>query len=198
MEDFVGRPCSSNAQKCCLLHFSFPCFRAYLVANVSLVAFVIVVACGKEFTLIATKPYIGPSREELERRQEIHAEQAQSIKRQSKNVKKDQEQQLERIRRGKISAIVSFLNSTYPKCSICTIGTTCPGFQRDSINPVMCKHCMHERRKHDDLHKESDRRGTIPHLRYLEEVVGKLAVTVDFSEVPDIALEEALEAELES
>ncbi|GAB9464372.1 hypothetical protein Gpo141_00001803 [Globisporangium polare] len=155
------------------------------------------IACGKEFTLIATKPYIGPSREELERRQEVQAEQAQSIKRQSKNVKNDQAEQLERIRRGKISAIAKFLNATYPKCTICTIGTVCPGFQRDSINPAMCKHCMHERRKHDVLHKENDRRGTKGHLAYLLEVIGKLGVMVDFGQVPDIKLEESLEEELD-
>lgn len=147
--------------------------------------------------MIATKPYIGPSREELERRQEVQAEQAQSIKRQSKNVKNDQAEQLERIRRGKISAIAKFLNATYPKCTICTIGTVCPGFQRDSINPAMCKHCMHERRKHDVLHKENDRRGTKGHLAYLLEVIGKLGVMVDFGQVPDIKLEESLEEELD-
>lgn len=155
------------------------------------------VACGKEFTLIATKPYIGPSRKELERRQEVQAEQAQSIKRQSKNVKNDQVQQLERIRRGKISAIVKFLNATFPKCTICTIGTVCPGFQRDNINPAMCKHCMHERRKHDVLHKENNRRGTKAHLEYLLEVIDKLVVTIDFTQVPDIELEESLEEELD-
>lgn len=157
----------------------------------------VTVACGKEFTLIATKPYIGPTREELERRQEVQTEQAQSMKRQSKNVKQDQEQQLERIRRGKISAIAKSLNAAYPKCTICLIGTVCPGFQRDSINPAMCKHCMHERRKHDVLHKENDRRGTKTHLEYLREAIRKLGVTIDFSEVPDIDSEESLEAELD-
>lgn len=155
------------------------------------------VACGKEFTLVATKPYIGPTKEELARRQQTQEEQSQSIKRQSKNVKHERQQQLEQIRRGKIATIVEFLNATYPKCTICTIGTTCPGFQRDSINPAMCKHCMHERRKHDVLHSDRDRRATKPHLQYLEDVIAKLGVSIDFSEVADIDAEEALEAELD-
>ncbi|GLD96464.1 hypothetical protein PINS_up005147 [Pythium insidiosum] len=153
------------------------------------------IACGREFTLIATKPYIGPTREELERRNQEAAEKADRVKRQSKNVKEEKAQQLEQIRRQKISIIVKFLNAGYPKCSICKIGTICPGFQRDPINPSMCKHCMHERRKHDDQHNERDRKCT---LQYLYEVISKLGVTIDYSSIPDIELEEQLEEELES
>ncbi|KAJ0408174.1 hypothetical protein ATCC90586_006484 [Pythium insidiosum] len=153
------------------------------------------IACGREFTLIATKPYIGPTREELERRGKEQAEKADRIKRQSKNVKEEKAQQLEQIRREKVAVIVKFLNSSYPKCSICKIGTVCPGFQRDPINPSMCKHCMHERRKHDDQHNERDRRCT---LQYLYEVISKLGVTIDYSKIPGIELEEELEEELES
>lgn len=157
----------------------------------------VVVACGKEFTLVATKPYIGPTKEELERRQQVQEAQAQSIKRQSKNVKTDQTEHLERIRRDKIAVSVAFLNAAFPKCTICTINTVCPGFQRDAINPAMCKHCMHERRKHDLLHSDRDRRPTKPHLQYLDAVVAKLGVSIDFSGVRDIEAEEALEAELD-
>ncbi|TMW57081.1 hypothetical protein Poli38472_003006 [Pythium oligandrum] len=150
------------------------------------------VACGREFTLIATKPYIGPTREELERRAEEQAEKVDRITRESKNVKTYKREQLDRIRRDKINVMVQFLNKSFPKCSICTIGTVCPGFQRDDINPAMCKHCLHERRKHDYSHSPS------VNLAHLAEVTRKLAIEIDCSSVRDIELEEELADELEA
>lgn len=205
MDAFVGRPCSSASLTIAesLLLLSRSLALAWLTLSCALSYWLrrsldLLVACGKEFTLIATKPYIGPSREELERRSEVHAAQAQSIKRQAKNVKGEQQEQLEQIRRSKVAVLVQFLNGAFPKCVLCTIGTTCPGFQRDAINPAMCRHCMHERRKHDVLHSTADKRGgTKRHLAYLLQVAAKLDVVVDMTSVADIALEEALEDELE-
>ncbi|RLN88978.1 hypothetical protein BBJ28_00016949 [Nothophytophthora sp. Chile5] len=151
------------------------------------------VACGREFTLIATKPYIGPSREELAQRKQEQLQQVESIARQSNLVLDEKRQQLETIRQGKQSVMVAYLNTHFPKCSICTTGLICPGFQQDSDNPTLCQHCMHESRKHQDRHKERDRTVT---LAYLTDVVAKLDITIDFSDVPDIELEEDLEAEL--
>ncbi|DAZ98262.1 TPA: hypothetical protein N0F65_008947 [Lagenidium giganteum] len=152
------------------------------------------IAAGREFTLVATKPYIGPSREEVARRKLEAEQQLESLKRQSKMVLIEKRKQLDQIHRDKIAFIIKHLNSEFPKCSICTIGTMCPGFQRDNINPAMCTHCMHERRKHDDLHKQNDRKVT---LSYLNEVLDKLGLVLDYSSVPNIDQEETLEAELE-
>lgn len=50
---------------------------------------------------------------------------------------------------------------------------------------------MHDRRKHDDRHNS---RAKLP---YLYEVVDKLGLTIDYSSIPDIELEQELEEELE-
>jgi hypothetical protein len=155
---------------------------------------VVLVAAGREFTLIATKPYIGPSRDELERRKQEQLQQAESVVRQTGVVKDEKRDQLQRIRQGKHAAIVAHLNAGFPKCTICTTGLICPGFQPNSENPTLCKHCMHDARKHQDLHKAHDRDVT---LQYLIQAVDKLGINVDFSDIPDVELEEELEAELE-
>ncbi|GMF24488.1 unnamed protein product [Phytophthora lilii] len=159
-----------------------------------LTIFVTVVAAGREFTLIATKPYIGPSREEVERRKQEQIQQAESIERLTSVVKDEKRDQLARIRQGKHAAIMAHLNANFPKCTICTTGLICPGFQPNNENPTLCKHCMHENRKHQDQHKAHDRNVT---LTYLTQAVEKLGITVDFSGVPDIELEEQIEFELE-
>lgn len=154
----------------------------------------ILVAAGREFTLIATKPYIGPSREELERRNQEQIEQVESIDRQTGVVKDEKHDQLQRIRQTKHATILAHLNAYFPKCTICTTGLICPGFQSNNENPTLCKHCMHDNRKHQDQLKAHDRNVT---LTYLTQAVEKLGITVDFSEIPDIELEDELEFELE-
>ncbi|KAL3663502.1 hypothetical protein V7S43_011390 [Phytophthora oleae] len=149
---------------------------------------------SREFTLIATKPYIGPSKEELERRTQERVQQAGSIVRQTGVVKDQKREQLERIRRGKHATIMAYLNAKYPKCTVCTTGLICPGFQPNNENPTLCKHCMHDNRKHQDQHKAHDRNVT---LAYLTQAVEKLNISIDFSDIPDIELEEELEFELE-
>ncbi|RLN67355.1 hypothetical protein BBJ28_00022688 [Nothophytophthora sp. Chile5] len=132
--------------------------------------------------------------EELARRKHEQLQQVESIARQSNLVLGEKQQQLETIQQGKQSVMVAYLNAHFPKCSICTTGLICPGFQQDNDNPTLCRHCMHESRKHQDRHKERDRTVT---LAYLTDVVAKLGITIDFSDVPDIELEEDLEAELD-
>lgn len=66
---------------------------------------------------------------------------------------------------------------------MCTLGTLCPGFQRDPVNPALCRHCLHERKQHDAQHNAKDPRVT---LAYLGEVMRKLEISVDCSEVRDI------------
>ncbi|KAG2777496.1 hypothetical protein JG687_00006391 [Phytophthora cactorum] len=152
------------------------------------------IAAGREFTLIATKPYIGPSREEQERRKQEQLQQVESIDRQSSVVKDEKRDKLQMIQRHKHATIMALLNAKYPKCTICTMGLICPGFQPNSENPTLCKHCMHENRKHQDQYKIHDKKVT---LAYLTQAVEKLGITVDFSDIPDVELEEELEFELE-
>lgn len=153
-----------------------------------------VVACGREFTLIATKPYIGPSREALERAEQEDADKAERLQRQLDSVHAEQKEQLARIRRDKVVRIVEHLNAGFPKCSICKLGIMCPGYQRDPMNPSLCRHCLHDRKQHDDLHDLRDNRVT---LAYLEEVQRKLDISVDCSDIRDIELEEELAEQLE-
>ncbi|KAG6969152.1 hypothetical protein JG688_00005453 [Phytophthora aleatoria] len=152
------------------------------------------IAAGREFTLIATKPYIGPSREEQERRKQEQLQQVESIDRQSSVVKDEKRDKLQMIQRHKHATIMALLNAKYPKCTICTMGLICPGFQPNSENPTLCKHCMHDNRKHQDQYKIHDKKVT---LAYLTQAVEKLGITVDFSDIPDVELEEELEFELE-
>ncbi|KAG6608946.1 uncharacterized protein IUM83_12787 [Phytophthora cinnamomi] len=152
------------------------------------------IACGREFTLIATRPYIGPAREEVERRKQEQIQQSESIVRQTTVVKDEKREQLHRIRQGKHATILALLNAKFPKCSICTTGLICPGFQPNNENPTLCKHCMHEVRKHQDQRRANDRTVT---LAYLTQAVEKLGIAVDFSDIPDIELEEELEFELD-
>ncbi|KAF4149284.1 Regulator of chromosome condensation (RCC1) repeat [Phytophthora infestans] len=152
------------------------------------------IAAGREFTLIATKPYIGPSREELERRKQEQIQHAESIDRQSGVVKDEKRDKLQMIHKHKHATIMALLNAKYPKCTICTTGLVCPGFQANSENPTLCKHCMHDNRKHQEQYKINDKKIT---LTYLTQAVDKLGVVVDFSDIPDIELEEELEFELE-
>lgn len=147
------------------------------------------VACGREFTLIATKPYIGPSREALEQAELQQQTQVESLKRQTKNVKQEQRELLARIRRDKIAHIVEYLNPRFPKCLVCTLGVMCPGFQRDPVNPALCRHCLHERKQHDGQHNANDSKVS---LSYLSQVTQKLEIEVDCSSVPNIDKEEEL------
>ncbi|GMF38189.1 unnamed protein product [Phytophthora fragariaefolia] len=186
MENFVGRPCSSS---CLSLTLAATTNLPELIERV-----IVAVACGREFTLIATKPYIGPTREEVERRKQEQVQQTESIVRQTTVVKDEKLEQLKRIRQGKHAAILAHLNTNFPKCSICTTGLICPGFQPNHENPTLCIHCMHENRKHQDQRKAHDRTVT---LAYLTQAVEKLGIAVDFSDIPDIDLEEELEFEVE-
>lgn len=104
----------------------------------------------------------------------------ESLERQSGVVKDEKRDQLERIRQAKHAAIMAHLNQHFPKCAICTTGLICPGFQPNNENPTLCKHCMHDNRKHQDRHKERDRNVT---LNYLMDCVDKLGITVDFSAI---------------
>lgn len=115
--------------------------------------------------------------------------QVESLQRQSKHVKQERRELLARIRRDKAAHIVAYLNPRFPKCCVCTLGTMCPGFQRDPVNPALCRHCLHERKQHDEQHKAGDPRVT---LAYLGEVMRKLDISVDCSGVRDIDKEEEL------
>lgn len=152
------------------------------------------IAAGREFTLIATKPYIGPSKTELERREQEQREQVQSIERQTSVVRNEKRNQLQRIQQDKRAMILANLNANYPKCTICMTGLICPGFQPNQENPTLCTHCLHDSRKHNVQLQASDKSIT---LMYLTQAVEKLGITIDFSAIADIELEEELALLLE-
>ncbi|CEG44962.1 hypothetical protein F444_01327 [Plasmopara halstedii] len=152
------------------------------------------IAAGREFTLIATKPYIGPSQEEIQRQKEEEQQHIQSIKRQMKVVDDEKRDQLQRIQQCKHEVILANLNANYPRCTICTTSLICPGFQPNPDNPTLCKHCIHDQHKHHGQLQASDSHVTLP---FLTQSVEKLGIQIDFSHIADIGLEDELEALLD-
>ena len=65
------------------------------------------IACGKEYTLVTTKPYTGPNREELERRADEEAKRNAAIARAQVN----EEQRLEALEKEMEDEIASFIIS---------------------------------------------------------------------------------------
>ena len=100
------------------------------------------VACGKEFTVVATYPYEGPSeevaqklmeeltlrQEEEKLRQEEEDRRARKdLRRMAKNKAKDDELQ--------------FLTGK----RLCSLDPNCPGFQVHALKPNICKECGYSR-----------------------------------------------------
>ncbi|ETW00260.1 hypothetical protein, variant [Aphanomyces invadans] len=115
------------------------------------------IAVGREYTVVATKPYIGPTEDE------VATARAEAAKRQAAIDKAyDAEERKEEIREAMIerlqrSRCIEYLNLHHPQCSQCSIATVCPGFQRDEIDPQLCKHCLHVKQNHNAQHRESNK-----------------------------------------
>jgi alpha-tubulin suppressor-like RCC1 family protein len=96
------------------------------------------VACGREYTIVATYPYDGPSEaEELklsdERRirdEEESARKELSIKAVEDDIKRCKEIEAERMK-------IEYLTSK----RLCSMDCACPGFTYDANQPSICREC---------------------------------------------------------
>lgn len=135
---------------------------------------------GREFTVIATKPYVGPNAEELERRKQNEQDKAQAIQRgkkvtdQKESMRKDA--MIEEMRR----KILGAMNKNHVGCGQCPLGTVCPGFIKDVSRPTTCKFCLHDRRRHDLLRKPSDAQFTFPRCL---ELMQQLDMELSFTDI---------------
>ena len=154
------------------------------------------VACGKEFTLVATKPYTGLNRQELELREEEEAERLIAIAR----GRAAEEKKLEKLQKQMESQIAEFmvtqLNQQHPLCTICLAEEVCPGYQDLENKPSTCRHCLHSRRKHSRLRQIQGETYGYDHCLTL---VDTLDIEIDVTEIeakyPELIQEEGEEEE---
>lgn len=127
------------------------------------------VSCGKEFTLVATYPYEGPSEEvakklteehtlrlEEQRLQEEEEERRKrkDLRRQAKNKKKEDELQ--------------FLTGK----RLCTLDPNCPGFQVHALKPNICKECGFSSAYHTIIVEEEENKGEATSKDILQKGMG--------------------------
>ncbi|CAK4072794.1 unnamed protein product [Aphanomyces euteiches] len=134
------------------------------------------IAVGREYTVVATKPYIGPNEEEVAQAREEATKRQEALDRQNAlEEQKEQEEELA-LERQRRSQYIDFLNRNHPLCTQCKIASVCPGFQRDDADPALCRHCLHLKPQHNDQRRESNKALT---LDYLEGVLEVLQVDMD-------------------
>jgi len=96
------------------------------------------VACGREYTIVATHPYDGPSEEEAlqlaeeQRSREFEEEKRQESLRQAKEeeTKRQREAMAEKEK-------IQYLTSR----RLCTLDPKCPGFTYETTQPSVCREC---------------------------------------------------------
>jgi hypothetical protein len=106
-------------------------------------------ACGRDFTVVCTLPYDGPTVEEVDKSIEVEKDLEIINKRKAKYQKLIAEQ--ERKRKGKMAEREAFHKAMklHPLCSVCEErGTPCPGFTGNVFKPDICKECGHRRSAH--------------------------------------------------
>ncbi|ETV64248.1 hypothetical protein, variant 2 [Aphanomyces astaci] len=134
------------------------------------------VAVGREYTVVATKPYIGPSEDQVEAARVEEAARVAAIAKQYEAEERKEELREALIERLQRSRCIEYLNSHHPLCNQCPIAGVCPGFQRDEIDPQLCQQCLHIKQSHDGQHRESNKAMGLDELRVLLE---RLHVTDD-------------------
>ena len=96
------------------------------------------VACGREYTLVATHPYDGPSEVEAlklaeqERKREEEKEKKRETKAQEEEEKLKHREQIEAEKKK-----IQYLTSK----RLCTMDPKCPGFTYEATQPSKCREC---------------------------------------------------------
>ena len=138
------------------------------------------VACGRDHTLVATRPYGGLSKALLEEQgMEKNAiqeaiERAEDIE-EAKLEGLQDEMDMEMIELG-----LAALNKASPMCGSCEQDSACRGFEKDATLPRSCKNCLHDLRKHNKLRKSSDATFSI---EYTNALLRDFNINVDFGPI---------------
>jgi len=119
----------------------------------------------------------------MKQEEEIKAE---AIMNQEEIEEKQWEILQEQILTEKVNICVRELNAHHPKCTQCKIADVCPGFQKDDIDPSVCRHCLHQQKKHSVLYRENDNRLA---LDYMLQLLQRLQIQVDFSPAEEMSVE---------
>ncbi|OQR84642.1 hypothetical protein ACHHYP_13123 [Achlya hypogyna] len=130
------------------------------------------IAAGREYTVIATKPYLGPSEEEVEAARFAAAERETAIQKQIAREEAAEAAELQQAEAVERLQLIRFLNTTHPKCAVCALASACPGFQRDNIDPALCRHCLHDKHKHTLLYNDRDKAVKLEALRHVLVLLG--------------------------
>lgn len=118
------------------------------------------VACGREFTVIALGPYLGPTEEELIEMDNQEFERQEAVSREQERVDEARAEQVEQIREDKRRELLKILNDQFPQCASCPLTPAgeepfCMGFTPDGFAPTICVHCKHSRVKHSRKHEST-------------------------------------------
>ncbi|KDO22060.1 hypothetical protein SPRG_12047 [Saprolegnia parasitica CBS 223.65] len=123
------------------------------------------IACGREYTVIATKPYLGPSEEEVEAAKAAAAERQAAIQKQIDREEAKAAAAQEQADTAERRRLIQYLNVHHPLCPACTVPGTCAGFQRDDVDPILCRNCLHSKVSHTLLYNERDKAVDLDGLR---------------------------------
>lgn len=96
------------------------------------------VACGHDFTVVATHPYEGPSEQEMIKLLETKRRKEQEEKEEEARVLRAREEEENRQREADAEKEkIRYLTSK----RLCTMDSTCPGFTYESSTPSVCREC---------------------------------------------------------
>jgi hypothetical protein len=115
--------------------------------------------CGRDFTVVATAPYDGPTLEEVDDAIVVEKD-LDIIKAKASKVKKllEQQEAKQKQKQAEREAFHAALK-LHPLCSICEDkGTPCPGFTGNVFKPDICKECGHRRVQHTVENLEEKKR----------------------------------------
>ncbi len=105
--------------------------------------------CGREFTVVCTHPYEGPTVEEVDKNIEDEKDMEVLKKRQEKFRKKLEDQERKAKEKQAERDAFNSAMALHPLCTICDKnGTPCPGFIGNVFKPDICKECGHRRVQH--------------------------------------------------
>ena len=116
------------------------------------------VACGREFTLVVTQPYEGPSEataKEIIEEEDIRLEELAIRERQMARRKRNQMAD----KQEKVKKEMTF--EAEVKQFKCDLDPTCPGFERHVFKPNICKECGYNKSHHNTPMDEKGADGEI-------------------------------------
>ena len=115
------------------------------------------VACGHDFTVVATHPYDGPSEEEMIKLLEVKHRKEQEEKEEEARLLQAQQEEATRQREAEEEKEkIRYLTSK----RLCTMDSTCPGFTYASSTPSICRECGHSVAFHTIVAEEQNTGGS--------------------------------------